>query len=82
MLRAALANRAFRSSKTVDPRIRPIFHRLDDRIRTHVFLCMLAYYVEWHLRRRLATLFFDHEDLEAAPTATQSRAFRLPQLNP
>jgi hypothetical protein len=43
--------RAFRSLKDVDLQIRPIHHRLEDRVRAHVFLCMLAYHVEWHLRR-------------------------------
>jgi hypothetical protein len=56
--------RAFRSLKTVDLKIRPIYHWLDERIRAHVFLCMLAYYVEWHLRRKLAPVLFDDEDRE------------------
>ena len=43
--------RAFRSMKSVDLKVRPIYHWLDDRIRAHVFLCMLAYYVEWHMRQ-------------------------------
>ena len=61
--------RAFRSIKTVDLKVRPIFHWLDDRIRAHVFLCMLAYYVEWHMRRKLATILFDdHEREEAEAT--------------
>lgn len=54
--------RAFRSLKTVDLKIRPIHHRLADRVRAHVFLCMLAYYVEWHMRRALAPMLFDDED--------------------
>jgi len=54
--------RAFRSLKTVDLKIRPIHHRLADRVRAHVFLCMLAYYVEWHMRRALAPLLFDDDD--------------------
>ncbi len=54
--------RAFRSLKSVDLKVRPIYHRLDDRVRAHVFLCMLAYYVEWHMRRALAPLLFDDED--------------------
>ena len=58
--------RAFRSLKTVDLRIRPIYHWKDDRIRSHVFLCMLAYYVEWHLRRALAELLFDDHEREKA----------------
>jgi transposase len=61
--------RAFRSIKTVDLKVRPIFHWLDDRIRGHVFLCMLAYYVEWHMREKLApVLFDDHERDEAEAT--------------
>ena len=51
--------RAFRSIKTVDLKIRPIYHWLEDRVRAHVFLCMLAYYVEWHMRRKLQPLLFD-----------------------
>ncbi len=68
----AKVERAFRSLKTVDLKIRPIFHRLDDRIRAHVFSCMLAYYVEWHMRRRLAPLLFDDEDREAAERTRES----------
>jgi transposase len=61
--------RAFRCMKTVDLKVRPIFHWLDDRIRAHVFLCMLAYYVEWHMRERLAPLLFDdHARDEAEAT--------------
>ena len=48
--------RAFRSFKSVDLKIRPIYHRLPDRVRAHIFLCMLAYYVEWHMRHSLAPL--------------------------
>jgi transposase len=60
---------AFRCLKTVDLKIRPIFHWLDDRIRAHVFLCMLAYYIEWHMREKLAPLLFDdHEREEAEAT--------------
>jgi hypothetical protein len=62
--------RAFRSLKTVDLKVRPIYHHLPDRVRAHVFLCMLAYYVEWHMRRSLAPLLFDDHDRE---TARQSR---------
>jgi hypothetical protein len=53
------AERAFRSLKTVDLEIRPIHHRLPDRVRGHVLLCMLAYYVEWHMRQALAPVLFD-----------------------
>jgi hypothetical protein len=58
--------RAFRSAKTVDLKIRPIHHHLEDRVRAHVLLCMLAYYVEWHMRDRLAPLLFDDDDKAAA----------------
>lgn len=58
--------RAFRCLKTVDLNVRPIFHRLEKRVRAHVFLCMLAYYVEWEMRRRLAPILFDDEDHEQA----------------
>jgi hypothetical protein len=58
--------RAFRSLKTVDLDIRPVFHRLAPRVRAHVFLCMLAYHVEWHLRARLAPMLYDDHDRIAA----------------
>ncbi len=57
---------AFRSLKTVDLHVRPIYHWKDDRIRAHVFLCMLAYYLEWHLRQSLAELLYDDHQREAA----------------
>jgi transposase len=61
------AERAFRSIKTVDLDIRPIHHRLPDRVRAHVLLCMLAYYLEWHMRQALAPILFDdHQRAEAA----------------
>lgn len=53
----------FRTLKGLDIRVRPIFHRVEDRVRAHIFLCMLAYYVEWHLRRAWAPLLFDDETL-------------------
>jgi hypothetical protein len=58
--------RAFRSLKTVDLHVRPIHHRQPDRVRAHIFVCMLAYYVEWHMRKNLAPLLFDDEDKTAA----------------
>ena len=58
--------RAFRSMKTVDLEIRPIRHWTAPRVRAHVFLCMLAYHVEWHLRQALAPLLFHDTDLAAA----------------
>ena len=57
--------RAFRSMKTVDLKIRPIHHRLTDRVKAHIFLCMLAYYVEWHLKEAWRPLLFADEDGEA-----------------
>jgi len=59
--RLATVERAFRSLKSVDLNIRPIHHRLPDRVRAHVLICLLAYYVEWHMRRALAPLLFDDE---------------------
>jgi transposase len=64
--------RAFRSLKTVDLKVRPIYHRLADRVKAHVFLCMLAYYVEWHMRRELAPLLFDDEDHAQAEAKRKS----------
>jgi len=54
--------RAFRSLKSIDLKIRPIHHRTADRVRSHVFMCMLAYYVEWHMRQDLAPMLFDDEE--------------------
>jgi transposase len=64
--------RAFRSLKTVDLHVRPIHHRLPDRVRAHIFLCMLAYYVEWHMRQLLAPLLFDDDDKQQAQAARAS----------
>jgi hypothetical protein len=57
--------RAFRSLKDVDLQIRPIHHRLEGRVRAHVFLCMLAYHVEWHLRRAWEPLLWAEKDPKA-----------------
>jgi len=62
----SVVERAFRSMKTVDLHVRPVFHYKAKRVRAHIFLCMLAYYLEWHLRDKLAPLLFDDEDPEAA----------------
>ena len=70
--RLAQVERAFRSLKSVDLKIRPIHHRLEDRVRAHVFLCMLAYYVEWHMREALAPMLFDDDDPAAAEAARRS----------
>ena len=66
----ALANveRAFRSLKTVDLKVRPIHHRTADRVRAHIFLCMLAYYVDWHLREAWRELMFADTDQQAKAT--------------
>lgn len=55
---------AFRSYKTIDLKVRPIYHRNSDRVKAHVFLCMLAYYVEWHMRQCLSPILFDEDDWE------------------
>ena len=70
--RLSTVERAFRSLKTVDLKVRPIFHHAADRVRAHVFLCMLAYYVEWHMRQRLKPLLFDDDDAAAAEAARPS----------
>ncbi len=57
--------RAFRTLKTIDLEVRPIHHRLANRVRAHIFLCMLAYYVEWHMREAWRPLLFADEELEA-----------------
>ena len=64
--------RAFRSFKGVDLKVRPVHHRLEGRVRAHVFLCMLAYYVEWHMRRALAPMLFDDDDPAAAEAGRSS----------
>jgi transposase len=63
---------AFRSYKTVDLKVRPIYHRLEQRVKAHVFLCMLAYYVEWHMRKALAPLLFDEDKVTAEPSDKSS----------
>jgi len=59
----AQVERVFRTLKGMDLRIRPIHHRGEERVRAHIFLCLLAYYVEWHMRQALAPLLFDDETL-------------------
>ena len=68
----ALVERAFRCIKTVDLQVRPVYHWLADRVRAHVFLCMLAYYLEWHMRQCLATMLFDDTDKETAEALRKS----------
>jgi transposase len=67
--------RAFRCLKSIDLRIRPIRHRTEERVPAHIFLCMLAYYVEWHMRRVWAPLLFEDEEL---PERRQRRDPVLP----
>ena len=77
----ALVERAFRCIKTVDLQVRPIYHWLADRVRAHVFLCMLAYHLEWHMRQRLASMLFDDTDKQAADalrTSVVAQAQRSP----
>lgn len=61
----AQVERAFRSIKTMDLKVRPIHHYLEGRVRAHIFLCMLAYYVEWHMRQAWRELMFTDEDQAA-----------------
>jgi hypothetical protein len=68
----ALVERAFRCLKTVDLQVRPIYHWLADRVRAHVLLCMLAYYLEWHMRQTLAPMLFEDADKQAAKTLRTS----------
>lgn len=56
---------AFRSLKSIDIHVRPIHHRLEDRVRAHIFLCMLTYYVQWHMIQAWRSLLFFDEDLQA-----------------
>ena len=68
----AHVERAFRSLKTIDLHVRPVFHYSESRVRAHVFLCMLAYYVEWHMRARLKPMLFDDEYLDEASATRAS----------
>ena len=69
-----LANveRAFRCIKTIDLEVRPIHHRLADRVRAHVLLCMLTYYLEWHMRQDLRPIIFEDHDKATARAARPS----------
>ena len=72
----ARVERAFRSLKTTVLRVRPIFHWKEKRVRAHVFLCMLAYYLEWHLRQRWAPLLFAEEESAPRPEGPVGPAAR------
>lgn len=77
----ARVERAFRCLKTTDLDIRPVFHWVSPRVRAHVFLCMLAYYLEWHMRRRLSPMLFDDHD-RAAGEALRSSPVAKAQPSP
>jgi hypothetical protein len=77
----AHVERAFRSLKTVDLDIRPIYHYVSPRVRAHVFLCMIAYYLEWHMRQALAPILFDDHD-RAAGEALRSSPVAKAQPSP
>src|SRR5215471_11963812 len=62
----SLVERAFRCLKSVDLQVRPVYHWLAERVRAHVFLCMLAYYLEWHMRQHLAPMLYDDTDKDLA----------------
>ena len=68
----ARVERAFRCIKTVDLEIRPVYHWASPRVRAHVLLCMLTYYVEWHMRQALAPMLFDDDDPAAAEAQHRS----------
>jgi transposase len=68
----ARVERAFRCIKTVDLNVRPVYHWLEGRVRAHVLLCMLAYYLEWHMRQSLAPMLFDDTDKDEAEALRRS----------
>ncbi|MHB8280719.1 MAG: IS1634 family transposase [Candidatus Humimicrobiaceae bacterium] len=73
----SMAERAFRTLKGIDLRIRPIHHRIEERVRAHIFICMLAYYLEWHLRDAWKSLIFDDEfpgDRQGSPVLPAIRS--------
>lgn len=72
----AHVERAFRSMKTVDLNVRPVFLYSESHVRAHVFLCMLAYYVEWHMRERLKPMLFEDERLDEASAARASAVIK------
>src|SRR3954468_2297548 len=76
----AQVERAFRSLKGIDLRIRPLFHWLAPRVRAHVFLCLLAYHLEWHMRRKLAPMLYDDDD--RAASALRESIVRPAQRSP
>ncbi|MFN3326796.1 MAG: IS1634 family transposase [Bryobacteraceae bacterium] len=77
--RLASVERAFRSLKSVDLNVRPIYHRLPDRVRAHILIAMLAYYVEWHMRQALAPVLFDDEQRGGERPSPVAPAVRSPE---
>lgn len=77
----ATVERAFRSLKTVDLEVRPIHHRRAQRVRAHVLLCMLAYYLEWHMRQLLKPILFDDHDRAAAEATRKSIVAKAERSN-
>jgi transposase len=77
--RLAAVERAFRSLKSVDLNVRPIYHRAPNRVRAHVLLAMLAYYVEWHMRQALAPVLFDDEQRDGRRSSPVAPATRSPE---
>ncbi len=75
------AERGFRDLKSGDLEVRPIHHRRAHRVRAHVFLCMLAYYVVWHMKRDLAPMLFKDDD-PAAAAAERSSPSPRPRSRP
>ncbi|MBF0433884.1 MAG: transposase [Magnetococcales bacterium] len=67
--RLAKVERAFRSIKEMDLQVRPVHHRLEGRVRAHIFLCMLAYYVKWHMAEAWRPLLFAEEPVNVKPSA-------------
>lgn len=68
----SVVERAFRCLKSVDLKVEPFGHRKPERVRAHIFICMLAYYVEWHMRASLAPILFDDEEKEIARALRES----------
>jgi hypothetical protein len=60
----AKVEQSFRSLKSIDLKVRPIYHYRDNRVKAHIFLCMLSYYVEWYMRQSLTSLLFEEEPEE------------------
>jgi hypothetical protein len=68
----SLVEQAFRSYKSIDLKVRPVYHYMANRVRAHVFICMLAYYVQWHMRQKLAPMLFDEDDKIGADSSRKS----------